>query len=175
MSDPRTEFCDVAMLLALVTHATNKFYSESAPPARLNSRPFEASFTTTLNDAQRERLHILQAFEDLVQKDQVVATTACKSFELSSELASGSLSASYTLFAMVEEYDFGSDLGDSLGLPKAPVAINNSDSWGANFSPLDTNQGEVVHISGQSYWSSILEDPWKFLNIQAGTRWESVH
>lgn len=154
------------MVHALVTYVMNQLSSLSMPRARLDSRPFQAVFTATLDDAQRERLQILQAFEELVRKDQVVATTACKSFEL----ASGSPSVSYTLFAMMEEYDFGSDFRDSSGLRKATAAINNLDPQDANFSPLGASQGEVVYINGQSYWSSILEDPWKFLDIQAGTR-----
>lgn len=168
MADSGSEFGHVTMFLTLVTYITDTFYSH-------RDKPFQASSaaTVTLNDAQRQRLHILHAFHDLLvrRRAEAFATTACKSFGSSlSELASCS-SESYTLFAMAEEYSFGSDLVDPLGLHKPTAAIDSPDG---NFSPPGANPGEVVCISGQSYWSSILQDPWQFLDNQAGTRSGSI-
>jgi hypothetical protein len=152
-----SEFRIIITLLTLVIQLKKRY---STPREAWDSILSQALSVATpgLNDAQRERLHILQAFETLLsRKDETTATAACKSFEPSAEPASGSFT--YTIFAMTEKYNFGSDFGDveSLDLHRATAVIENTSDTNSG-----TNQG-VVCISGRSYWSSILEDPWKYL------------
>lgn len=152
MSDSNSldDFRSAIMLLTLVTYACNNGHST------LNN-----SFTRRYPDLSGidpqtlQRLRILRDFTTCgVRNFEVMAAASGppKTCEVSSHPCDH------------PGHDNFGDLQDFSDLIQV-FLVANPDSADDYFCALPDTQDVRRSISGQSYWSSILEDPWKFLHM----------